>query len=580
MVSEKSLIRLITFAPLFIIPIIAITISTISIRHNNEVLDQSLQNIRERFISEEEKSVVSKVNMAIELIEYQRSTIENRLQNNVKSRVDTAYAIAQNIYEQNKNTKSESEIKKMIIDALRPMIWNGGESFIFILDKEGKFILAPKYLRPLEGKSILNFKDATGRFVIREEIKMVNTKGAGYLWDTFTRSGYNPRIQFKQMAYVKNIDHLNCYMGSSEYLDTTTKEIESSSIDILRNINKNATHYFFIINQKGDNILHPFNPNYEGKSFSQITNKKYRTLVTSFLDKARKNSSEFTRYFWKNPASGNIEGKLTYVKMIPNTDWVIGTGFHIDEIDRAVEAKKKELITMNQAETDRVIAFSILFSILSFIAAFFVSIRLKHHFEVLHGNIAQHNTELSELNASLEDKIAKRTEELKVAHAEMEKKAMTDTLTGIHNRYAFFTMLEIEQDKNNRHETSFSLIMFDLDNFKNINDTYGHDVGDRVLIEVVKSVGECLRKSDSFGRIGGEEFMILLPHTDINTAVEIADRIRHFISGHHIEPAGEITISAGVVQHTFQENLEVLVKRADIALYKAKELGRNRVEVG
>jgi diguanylate cyclase (GGDEF)-like protein len=580
MVSEKSLIHLITFTPLLIVPIIAITISTISIRHNNEVLDQSLQNVRERLISGEEKSIVSKIDMAIALIEYQRSTIEHRLHVKVKGRVDTAYAVAQNIYEQNKNTKSESEIKNMIIDALRPMIWNGGESFIFILDKEGKFVLAPKYLQPLEGKNIIDFKDATGRFVIREEIKMVNTKEDGYLWDMFTRLGYDTQMQFKQMAYVKNVGHFNWYMGSTEYLDTTTKEIESSSIDILRNINKNALHYFFIINQKGDDILHPLNPEYEGKSFSQITDKKYRTLVSAFLDKARKNSSEFTRYLWKNPANGKTEDKLTYVKMIPNTDWVIGTGFHIDEIDRAVEAKKKELIRMNKSESDRVIAFSILFSIFSFIAALFVSMRLKHHFEVLHGNIAEHNIELSELNASLEDKIAKRTEELKAAHAEMEKKAMTDMLTGIHNRYAFFTMLEMEQDKNNRYETPFSLIMFDLDNFKNINDTYGHDIGDRVLIEVVKSVAECLRKTDSFGRIGGEEFMILLPHTDIHTAVEIAERIRHFISGRHIETAGEITISAGVVQHSLQENLEVLVKRADIALYKAKELGRNKVEVG
>ena len=580
MLKGQGLIRFITFAPLVIIPTIVIFISTISIHHNHEILEQSLQNIRERLISEQEKSIVSKINMAIELIVYQRSTIEGRLQSKVKSRVDTAYDVAQNIYEQNKHTKSESEIKHLIIDALRPMVWNNGESFIFILDKKGRFALAPRYLRHLEDKSIIDFKDATDRLVIREEIHLVKSKGEGFLWDTFTRSGHDPKMQYKQMAYVKDMGHFDWYMGSSEYLDITTREIEYSSIDILRNINENASNYFFIIDQKGNDILHPYNPEYEGKKFAQITDKKYRDLVLNFLNKARTHSTEFTRYYWKNPSTGKTETKLTYVKMIPNSDWVIGTGFHIEDIDRAVEAKKKELIALSKSETDRVLSLSVLFSFLSIIASFLVSMRLKRHFEMLHANIEHHNKELSELNASLEEKIAKRTEELKTARDAMEKIAMTDTLTGIHNRYAFFKVLETEQSKSIRYESSFSLIMLDLDYFKTINDTYGHDVGDRVLIDVVNKVGECLRKSDTFGRIGGEEFMILLPHTDLKGAVDIAERIRSMVSEYIFDTVSNVTLSMGVVQYRVDESIESFVKRVDIALYQAKELGRNRIEIG
>lgn len=571
MLKGQGLIRFIIFAPLVFIPTIVIIISTISIHHNHEILEQSLQNVRERLISEQEKSIVSKINMAIELIVYQRSTIEKRLQSKVKSRVDTAYDIAQNIYEQNKYTKSESEIKRLIIDALRPMLWNNGESFIFILDKEGKFTLAPSYLRHLEGQSIIDFQDATGRFVIREEIHLVKSKGEGFLWDTFTRAGYDPKIQYKQMAYVKDMGHFDWYMGSTEYMDISTREIEYSSIDILRNINKNARNYFFIIDQKGNDILHPYNLEYEGKK---------KALVLNFLNKARTHSTVFTRYYLKNPITGKVETKLTYVKMIPNSDWVIGTGFHIEDIDRAVEAKKKELIALNKSETNRVLFLSLFFSFLSIIASFFVSMRLKRHFEMLHANIEQHNKELSELNASLEEKIAKRTEELKTAHDEMKKIAMTDTLTGIHNRYAFFTIMEIEHERNNRYESQSSLIMLDLDYFKTINDTYGHDVGDRVLIDVVNKVGECLRKSDTFGRIGGEEFMILLPHTELREAVEIAERIRTLVSEQIFDPVGNVTVSMGVVQYRVDESIESFVKRVDIALYQAKELGRNRIEIG
>lgn len=580
MINEKILIRFITFAPLIIIPTIAVIISTISIQHNHDILDQSIQNFRERFISEQQESVVSKVNMAIELILYQRSTIENRLQHKVKNRVDTAYSVAHYIYEQNKYDKSDDEIKQLIIDALRPMVWNHGESFIFMLDKEGKFVLAPHYLRHLEGKSIIDFQDVTGRFVIREEINTVNRNGEGYLWDTFTRPGYDPKIQYKQMAYVKNFGHFNWYLGSSEYLDTTTKEIESTSIEILRNINKNATNYFFIVDKKGNDVLHPFNPKYEGRNLYKISDNEQKELFKSFLVKAENNSSEFTRYRWKNPQTGNMETKLTYVKTIPNTDWVIGTGFHIEDVDRAVEAKKKELLSLNQYEMNGIIAFAIVFSLISIVISFFVSMRLKRHFEMLHGNIEKHNQELSELNASLEEKILKRTEELKVARDEMEKIAMTDTLTGIHNRYAFFTMLENEKERTIRNENQFSLIMFDLDYFKKINDTYGHDIGDSVLINIVQNVATCLRKSDIFGRIGGEEFMVLLPHTEIKIAFEIAERMRDFIAELNIEPVGQVTISIGVVQYHGGESIESLIKRTDVALYKAKESGRNRIELG
>ncbi|MDD2781430.1 cache domain-containing protein [Sulfuricurvum sp.] len=577
MLNEKFLVRFITFAPFLVIPLITIIISVLSIQHNQEILDQSLQNIRERLISEQQKSIVSKVNMAIELITYQRSTIEQRLQTKVKDRVDRAYDIAQSIYVQNRGKKNDGEIQSMIIDALRPMVWNKGESFIFILDKSGTFALAPEYLRHLEGESIIDFKDVTGRFVIREEIKLVSTKGDGYLWDTFTRPGYDRSIQFKQMAYVKNFGHFNWYLGSSEYLDTTTKEIEKSSIDILRHINQKGSEYFFIIDTKGNSILHPNQRELEN---TNLLKGEHADVVSDFLEKARTHSSEFSEYQWKNPSNGKTETKLSYVQTIPNSDWIIGTGFYTDEIDRAVGVKKQKLLALYENEFKKIILFSVFFLLVSLMVSFYISYRLKRHFELLHGDIERHNLELSELNASLEEKIATRTEELKIAHDEMEKLAMTDTLTGIHNRYAFFTMLGMEQEKTDRYKEQFSLIMFDLDNFKKINDTYGHDIGDTVLIEVVKRVGVCLRKSDVFGRVGGEEFMILLPHTDIQTAGEIAERIRHYVSQTPIEPMGTVTISIGVVEYSEQVSLESLIKRSDIALYQAKESGKNKVIIG
>lgn len=578
--NEKNLIRFITFAPILVIPLITVLITTLSIRHNQDILEQSLNNVRERLISEQKKSIVSKTNMAIELITYQRSTIQKRLQTKVKSRVDSAYAVAHSIYEKHRGHKSDSEIQSMIVDALRPMVWNNGESFIFILDQEGRFVLAPSYLRHLEGKSIIDFQDVTGRYVIREEIELVKTKGEGFLWDTFTRPNHDPKIQYKQLAYVRNMNHYNWYMGSSEYLDTITKEIEEASINTLRHINKNVDEYFFILDVHGKVILNPNNAALEGKNLLKVQSGSFSEMGSEFLSNGKTEDEEFSEYRWINPKNGKMETKISFVKMIPQSDWVIGTGFYVEEIDNAVEIKKQKLRSLYQGEIKKVIAYSILFLLISLMVSFYISFRLKRHFFLLHENIEHHNKELSELNTTLEEKIAERTEELKIAHDYMEKLAMTDALTGIHNRYAFLNFLAAEKSESDRHGIAFSLIMFDLDDFKKINDTYGHDKGDQVLIEVVKRVEVCLRKGDLFGRIGGEEFMVLLRHTSLDTALEIAQRIREKVALEAFELPERVSISAGVVQYTADESVESLMKRSDIALYKAKESGKNRVELG
>lgn len=93
----------------------------------------------------------------------------------------------------------------MVVEALHPLEWNNGESFIWILDFDGIFQLAPTYLRHLEGSSIIDFQDSTGREIIKEEIALVKTVGSGFLWDTFTKPNEDPNKQFKQLAFVKKI---------------------------------------------------------------------------------------------------------------------------------------------------------------------------------------------------------------------------------------------------------------------------------------------------------------------------------------------------------------------------------------
>ncbi|MFB9868870.1 GGDEF domain-containing protein [Vreelandella sulfidaeris] len=164
--------------------------------------------------------------------------------------------------------------------------------------------------------------------------------------------------------------------------------------------------------------------------------------------------------------------------------------------------------------------------------------------------------------------------------AQLERLATTDMLTGLVNRSHFDALLKSELNRHERYARPLSLIMLDLDYFKNINDSYGHDVGDQVLVKLAHLLKSNLRKADSCARWGGEEFMLLAPETTLDQAVRLADKIRNAIK-HAVFPIeGCVTASFGVVEVHAKESGKSVMKRADNALYQAKEKGRDRVSTG
>ena len=156
--------------------------------------------------------------------------------------------------------------------------------------------------------------------------------------------------------------------------------------------------------------------------------------------------------------------------------------------------------------------------------------------------------------------------------------AYRDALTGLLNYRALEEMLKAEHDRAERYGTSFSLMMADIDHFKKINDTYGHQIGDVVLKSLAQRLAGCLRKSDRVFRYGGEEFSILLPHTGLDRAGKLAGRIRFEVEQADFIAGLKITVSIGISEYREGLTPYDLVEQADRGLYLAKERGRNRVE--
>ncbi len=172
--------------------------------------------------------------------------------------------------------------------------------------------------------------------------------------------------------------------------------------------------------------------------------------------------------------------------------------------------------------------------------------------------------------------------EKKAMETKLNEMASIDVLTNIYNRRYFMELFEKEINRYNRYGNTFSVMILDIDHFKSINDVYGHDIGDKVLQAFTESGKEVIRNIDVFGRVGGEEFAVLLPVTDLPSALIAAERFRTKIEQTKIPVHDEeisITVSIGIASVTQKKpDKEILLKQADEALYVAKKNGRNRIE--
>lgn len=190
--------------------------------------------------------------------------------------------------------------------------------------------------------------------------------------------------------------------------------------------------------------------------------------------------------------------------------------------------------------------------------------------------LEQTKQQLRNINKAMKNKV----DELYSMTNTLEEKVYKDTLTGIKNRENFEEIFALEIVGAKQNKTPLSLIIFDVDNFKQVNDTFGHQAGDIILIDLVNLISENIKNGDIFARWGGEEFVILTPATDLAGASHLAENLRKLVQTHpfsYVE--NQMTLSFGIAELSDEDTKKLLFEKADGALYQAKKNGRNRVEV-
>lgn len=207
----------------------------------------------------------------------------------------------------------------------------------------------------------------------------------------------------------------------------------------------------------------------------------------------------------------------------------------------------------------------------------------NHHLETALLEARKGQTDLANLNKDLENQVRIRTLELQDATKTAEQQARTDVLTGLNNRRAFFEYADVVDAQSRRYNHSYVIAMIDIDHFKSVNDTWGHECGDVTLVDLATNLERALRETDVIGRIGGEEFAIIMPETTLEEAASLAERLRERIEGLVIKTSKcEIKVTASIGIAAFEDpsfTVEKVIGNSDTALYRAKNAGRNRVEL-
>ncbi len=180
---------------------------------------------------------------------------------------------------------------------------------------------------------------------------------------------------------------------------------------------------------------------------------------------------------------------------------------------------------------------------------------------------------IEKVNVNLKQKIKQELQK----NSKLEKLAVTDKLTGLYNRVQLDDVLDFGVNKAIRYNTNISIIFIDIDKFKSINDTYGHQVGDQILKHFSKILQSNIRKTDIAGRWGGEEFLIICHETNIECSLNLAENLRVVIENTTFKHIKNLTASFGIAVLEEKDSVHSLIQRADRALYKAKHSGRNKV---
>lgn len=577
--NPQFIIQILALMPVLFIPAVVFIVAILIIDAEKKSFASSIEHIEHDFVETEKSRIRSKVNNMVDLVKYHRSIIDQTLLDRVRSRVNDSHKIATTLYQQYKNELSKPELQRLIVESLRPLEWNSGENYIWIVDYQGKLRLGPNYLKEMESKSIIDFKDLSGRKIIQEEINIARERGHGFLWDTFTKPGQPETTQYQQLAYVKSLGFYDWYLGSAEFLETAQKKTNSYLLETINQMGKGDSDYIFVINTNGDLLLNYARPDIVGRNMSETQDESLHLLFNKLVKASKTPMEEFISYRWINPKTGKVDDKLTYVKKVQGSSWIIGSGFYPKALERGHEVQKQKLVSQQNQKIQHLTRLTWLSVTSALAIAILLTILLYRAISKYRAGLFESNNRLKALNISLEKELIESHRSLKQIKGELNEQKIQFSNVQVSARDAIINRLSQEVDLANQEQLKLSVVVFELLNAVEIVDEIGEEAFETTLLELFSEINNVIQTVDNVGRLSRDEFLLIMPETGAEKAYEVAEIICSQLAEKEFGDGIRVLMSAGVIELKPNGSFGEMFDQLEQAAVKAKEPGSQQVYI-
>jgi len=383
-IGKKILKNKRSIAGVYFVSMIMITVISILIigffwirneylRYNNDRIQLSKNYIDSRKIIVREKMAD-----ILNYIDYKKQMANDEFKKRIKERVYIADSIMRNIYRQNKGKRNISEIKQMILDALRPIRYDNGTGYHFIVNLKGNEILYP-VAPEFEGKNLINFQDEKGNYVIRNEIALIKKKQEGFVTGFWRKPDSGDKMIYPKISYIKLFKPLNWYHGYGNYFDDIEKDLQKEIIKRIKQLKIGGDSQVFLLSEEGKFIFSP-NDDYKGKNLEEIQDEEVKKIYRELMNVGNDKKGEFFEFKVREGDSGHIP-TLAYVIRYPDWNWILGTEIHLANMENLYRKQAVELKKNIRIYILKIILLFCLITLIIYLIAALISKRAKESFK-------------------------------------------------------------------------------------------------------------------------------------------------------------------------------------------------------
>lgn len=555
----KKLIKWIVILPVVGILLMAVVTSAIFINFEQVNYEKNLKKIEQQAFQNAKRSSKEKVNEIIKFIEANTNILKQDAKNESKRMIDFAYLTMEKIYQENKNLPKQ-QILELIYQKLREMrFFDNLDGYYFIYDMNGVNLMHPS-LPSLEGKNLINMKDANGKKLIKEGVENLQKFSAienEWLW--VRKKGEKAQRKF---GYMRVFRELDIFVGTGRYESDIFENIKKETQKLLINYQYGDKGYICAFDYDGNVISH-IKKDIIGTNRWNVSSRG-RYIVQDAIKGTKKSADGFfmTYYATVDPVTKKSAKKTSYSKDLSEFGWIVGTGVYMDDIKKDIKKKREEL-KKELNKTLYFIGFAIVFMLIFIlIPTLFIFLNLKRALDKNQNELVNLNTQ------TLEEKKL-------LAH-----KLRFDSLTNLPNRIFLAERLEEATKRAKRGNKILAVIFVDLDDFKEINDTLGHTAGDLLLQEIAQRLQRNIRNTDIVARLAGDEFVIVIDGCESKKEIEnIAIKLQSKLCLPMMLEKTNISMTASLGIAIYFEDAhsaDELITNADRAMYKSKHKGKNK----